>query len=50
MGPAKKGEQKRSVISPKKAMQVLNWQPKTSLQEGLQKTVEYFSLIRKQKQ
>lgn len=49
-GPAKKGEQRRSVISPQKAINTLNWQPKTSLQEGLQKTIEYFSSIHKQKQ
>jgi UDP-glucose 4-epimerase len=48
-GPAKKGEQRRSVISPQKAIESLNWQPKTSLQEGLPKTIEYFSSIHKQK-
>ncbi len=47
-GHAKKGEQRRSVISPQKAIQTLDWQPKTSLQEGLAKTIEYFSSIHKQ--
>lgn len=44
-GPAKQGEQKRSVIDPHKAIQNLNWSPKTSLIEGLAKTVAYFTSI-----
>ncbi|MEW5801565.1 MAG: NAD-dependent epimerase/dehydratase family protein [bacterium] len=46
--PAKKGEPRRSVISPEKAIKALHWQPKTSLPEGLRKTIEYFSSIRKE--
>jgi len=42
-GSAKKGEQKRSVITPEKAINTLNWTPKMSLADGLKKTVEYFS-------
>lgn len=41
-GPAMLGEQRRSVISAKKAYQVMGWQPETSLHEGLSKTVDYF--------
>lgn len=41
-GPAKKGEQKRSVIDPQKAIKALNWTPKTSLEDGLKRTIEYF--------
>ena len=41
-GAAKPGEQRRSVISFKKAEKELGWAPKFSLAEGLQKTVEYF--------
>ncbi|MGA1823851.1 MAG: NAD-dependent epimerase/dehydratase family protein [bacterium] len=41
-GPALLGEQRRSVISAKKAYQVMGWQPETSLHEGLSKTIEYF--------
>ncbi len=41
-GPEKKGEQKRSVIDPQKAKNVLGWSPKNSLNEGLKETIEYF--------
>jgi UDP-glucose 4-epimerase len=44
-GLAKKGEQIRSVITPQKAINALNWAPKISLADGLKKTVEYFSLV-----
>jgi UDP-glucose 4-epimerase len=45
-GPAKPGEQKRSVISPALAGQVLDWRPEVSLREGLGRTVEYFRQVR----
>ena len=41
-GPAKKGEQARSVIDSAKLRNELSWEPKTSLNDGLKKTVEYF--------
>lgn len=41
-GPAKKGEQARSVIDSSKLRHELSWEPKTGLSEGLKKTVEYF--------
>ena len=41
-GPAKEGEQQRSVINYSKAKERLGWEPKVSLQEGLRKTVNYF--------
>lgn len=41
-GPAKSGEQKRSVLSFQKARKILGWEPKVILKEGLKKTVEYF--------
>ncbi|WP_455389132.1 SDR family oxidoreductase [Petrachloros mirabilis] len=41
-GPAKKGEQARSVIDSTKLRQELSWEPKTDLNEGLRKTVDYF--------
>lgn len=41
-GPAKEGEQQRSVIDYSKAKERLGWEPKVSLQEGLRKTVSYF--------
>jgi len=41
-GPAKPGEQRRSVLSWQRAAEVLGWQPKTSLVDGLRQTVEYF--------
>lgn len=41
-GPAKKGEQARSVIDCTKLRQEVLWEPKADLSEGLKKTVEYF--------
>ncbi|MDF2756713.1 MAG: putative UDP-glucose 4-epimerase, partial [Nitrospira sp.] len=41
-GPAKKGEQARSVIDNTKLRQELSWEPRADLVEGLKKTVEYF--------
>jgi len=41
-GPAKAGEQMRSVIDHTKAKKILGWQPSVSLEEGLMKTVEFF--------
>ncbi|MBI3784057.1 MAG: NAD-dependent epimerase/dehydratase family protein [Deltaproteobacteria bacterium] len=41
-GPAKAGEQKRSVIDSSLAKRVLAWKPEVTLEEGLRRTVEYF--------
>lgn len=41
-GPAKPGEQYRSVLSYNLAKEVLGWQPKTPINEGLIKTFEWF--------
>lgn len=41
-GPAKKGEQARSVIDSTKLRHEVSWEPKADLSEGLKKTVEYF--------
>ena len=41
-GPAKKGEQARSVIDCTKLRQEVSWEPKADLSEGLKKTVDYF--------
>jgi len=41
-GPAKPGEQQRSVISYKKAEKLLPWKPEINLDRGLQMTVEFF--------
>lgn len=41
-GPAKQGEQMRSVIDPTKIRQELGWDPKVELADGLKKTVEFF--------
>jgi UDP-glucose 4-epimerase len=41
-GPAKKGEQARSVIDSMKLRQEVSWEPKADLSDGLKKTVEYF--------
>jgi UDP-glucose 4-epimerase len=44
-GPAKKGEQRRSVLSSKKIEQALGWRPRVSIEEGLRRTVEYFRTV-----
>jgi UDP-glucose 4-epimerase len=41
-GPAKAGEQQRSVCSYDHAKHLLGWQPEISLMEGLRETVEFF--------
>ncbi len=41
-GPAKPGEQIRSVISHRKIKDVLGWEPRVGLEEGLKRTVDYF--------
>ncbi|HEX5035016.1 MAG TPA: NAD-dependent epimerase/dehydratase family protein [bacterium] len=41
-GPAKAGEQRRSVISAAKIGQELGWKPQIPLAEGLKRTIEYF--------
>jgi UDP-glucose 4-epimerase len=41
-GPARPGEQSRSVISPAKAAQELKWRPEVSLETGLAQTYRFF--------
>ncbi len=41
-GPPRPGDLRKSVLDPSKAKEVLGWEPKTSLEEGLGKTVEWF--------
>lgn len=41
-GPAKMGEQRRSVISNNKINSEFRWAPKYSLKEGLSKTINFF--------
>ena len=41
-GPAKPGEQRRSVIDPSLAGRELGWAPKVTLEEGLRRTFEWF--------
>lgn len=41
-GPAKKGEQLRSVLDARLLNRTFGWTPATDLNEGLRKTVEYF--------
>ena len=41
-GPAKKGEQARSVVDIRRLRQELGWEPKVPLREGLRRTVEFF--------
>jgi UDP-glucose 4-epimerase len=41
-GPAKAGEQRRSVVAAGRAAEVLRWRPEVPLEEGLRRTVEFF--------
>jgi UDP-glucose 4-epimerase len=41
-GPAKLGEQQRSVLECSKAKRLLKWKPRYDLEEGIAKTVEYY--------
>ncbi len=41
-GPAKEGEQMRSVVDYGKAQRIMGWNPRYSLQQGLQETIDYF--------
>jgi UDP-glucose 4-epimerase len=41
-GPAKKGEQARSVVDSSKLRQEMSWEPKMTITDGLKRTVEYF--------
>lgn len=41
-GPAKKGEQRRSCLTYKKAKDILDWEPNFHLSEGLSNTFEWF--------
>ena len=47
-GPAKPGEQMRSVVSPARAAEVLGWRPETNLEDGLGETFKYFKDQRSQ--
>jgi UDP-glucose 4-epimerase len=41
-GPAKPGEQRRSVLAWERASQLLDWRPEIKMEDGLRRTVEYF--------
>ncbi len=41
-GPAKSGEQRRSVIDPAAAKRELGWEPRVALEDGLRRTYEWF--------
>jgi UDP-glucose 4-epimerase len=41
-GPARAGEQMRSVIAIDRAREVLGWSPEVTLEEGLRRTIEFF--------
>jgi UDP-glucose 4-epimerase len=41
-GPAKPGEQRRSVVECRRAADVLGWRPEVPLDEGLRRTVAFF--------
>jgi len=46
-GPERLGEQKRSVIDFTKAKKELNWEPEVNLEQGLEKTLEYYQMRNK---
>ncbi|MBI4526905.1 MAG: NAD-dependent epimerase/dehydratase family protein [Deltaproteobacteria bacterium] len=41
-GPAKPGEQRRSSIDPSQARAVWRWEPRVFLEEGLERTIQYY--------
>ena len=41
-GPAKLGETRKIYLDASKALRGMNWQPSMNLEDGLQRTVEYF--------
>lgn len=41
-GPPKPGEQRRSVLDYSKAKRLLGWEPKHSLEKGIEKTINYY--------
>jgi UDP-glucose 4-epimerase len=41
-GPAKPGEQQRSVLGYKETQKHLEWRPQVNLENGLQRTVDWF--------
>lgn len=45
-GPAKAGEQRRSVLSSHKLQAATSWRPMVALEEGLRRTVAYFAAER----
>lgn len=47
-GPAKEGEQFRSVIDHRKASKILRWKPEVDLREGIKRTVDFFRSQRQQ--
>jgi UDP-glucose 4-epimerase len=46
-GPAKSGEQKRSVLDARRAIQEMGWLPRVTLAQGIRTTVEWFKGRRK---
>jgi len=44
-GPPKKGEQRRSVIDPSRARDMLGWRPHVDLMEGLGLTANFFKVL-----
>lgn len=48
-GPAKAGEQRRSVIDPVRAWETWGWRPQFAMEDGLRRTVDYFRSARKER-
>jgi UDP-glucose 4-epimerase len=46
-GPAKPGEQMRSVITSEKLFKKFGWKPSTKLEDGLRETIEYYKSLAK---
>jgi UDP-glucose 4-epimerase len=44
-GPAKPGEQRRSSIDSSRARSVLGWEPRIALDEGLERTLDFFHKV-----
>lgn len=47
-GPAKPGEQMRSVITSEKLLRKFGWKPSTKLEDGLKETIDYYKSLASQ--
>ena len=44
--PARMGEQRRSCIDPRAALSTIGWKPEVSIEDGLERTMEFFRKVK----